>query len=166
MCPNIATSNNGRTMKRCAKHWRSNSKKFCYFIYCWWIAQVAHCLCKGCQWYPDKTLPTSNIPTDANQDPLNTINKFQKLYLCYVGWNQWLMNPYFTDVYWIHGVTTKNHWYDSWFFPMFSVRPDVLSLKYWTWASAFSPHFNSVTIWNIQSCSTYTCGDFWQRPPH
>ena len=85
---------------------------------------------------------------------------FQILYLCYVGWNQWLMNPYFTDVYWIHGVTTKNHWYDSWFFPMFSVRPDVLSLKYWTWASAFSPHFNSVTIWNIQSCSTYTCGDY------
>ena len=84
--------------------------------------------------------------------------KFQKLYLCYVGWNQWLTR--------IHGDTTKNHWYDSWFFPMFSVRPDVLSLKYWTWASAFYPHLNSVTIWNIQSCSTYTCGDFWQRPPH
>ena len=83
-------------------------------ICCWWIAQVAYCLCIGCQWWipwqnwviengtnvtnssyawkETWSIIFNNLNTDRCQPPtkIRWTYKFQKLYLCYVGWNQWL----------------------------------------------------------------------------
>jgi len=54
-----------------------------------------------------KKLPT--YKTDANHQPRSVEQKISEIVLMLCGLKPVAMGPGFTDVYWMHGVTTKNH---------------------------------------------------------